>query len=45
MNCFATMGDEQSATLGDELFATLGENSQSPAKTKPHNLKTIECGP
>ena len=56
MNCFAMMGDEQSATLGDELFATLGdelfatlgdelfatlgETSQSPAETKPHNLKT-----
>ena len=37
---FATMGD-QSATLGDELFAMLGETSQSPAKIKPHNLKTI----
>ena len=46
MNCFATMGDEQSAqcaTLGDvdELFARLGETSQSPTKTKSHNLKII----
>ena len=31
MNCFATMGDEQSAQS-----ATLGEASQSPAETKPH---------
>ena len=38
---FATLGDKLFATLGAELFATLGETSQSPAETKPHNIKTI----